>query len=229
MQLTSNYVVLYIDQFEELFTLTEDEGERQQFISIISNAVLESRGKLIVILSMRADFYGHPLNYPSLGKLIKDHNEAILPMTIPELRDAIEKPIQTANINVSFESGLVAEIIFALRDRGHALSGALPLLQFTLERLYNEREENLLTWKAYEHIGGIEGAIGTHSESVFRSLTKSVQSKLGKVFLLLINIDEDTGEITRRRASLESIVKDSDSQTLVNAMVENRLFQRGLE
>jgi hypothetical protein len=64
-------VVLYIDQFEELFTLAKDDGERQEFISLLSGASTEPNGKLIVLLSMRADFLDYPLNYPQLGTLFQ--------------------------------------------------------------------------------------------------------------------------------------------------------------
>ncbi|MEO1163591.1 MAG: TIR domain-containing protein [Chloroflexota bacterium] len=233
-QVDSPQVVLYIDQFEELFTLTADENERQQFIDLITQAASEPDGKVIVILSMRADFYGHPANYPALGKLVNQNSELVLPMTITELRDAIEKPARLSDVALTFDTGLVAEIIFALRERDKALAGALPLLQFTLERLFAERDGTHLTWNAYNALGnsekgisGVEGAIGTHCEDVFQQLPADAQSKLGQVFLPLVSIDETTGEATRRRATLERITSDDDAQTFVNLFIENRLLQTG--
>ncbi len=134
--LPGDHVVLYMDQFEELFTLTEDEGERQQFINLLTDAATDPDGKLIVLLSMRADFFGEPLRYDALGTLVRDYNEAVLPMSIAELYEAIEAPAKLPSAGLRFDTGLVAEIIFALRGRDKALAGALPLLQFTLERLY---------------------------------------------------------------------------------------------
>lgn len=171
-------VVLYIDQFEELFTLAKDDGERQQFISLLSGAATEPNGKLIVLLSMRADFLDYPLNYPQLGPLFNAYNELVQPMSIPELRDAIQKPAQQSGL--TFDDGLVADIVFALRGQDKALAGALPLLQFTLERLYEERDGSTLTRAAYdERMGGVSGAIGTHSEAVYQGLPKAAQDTLG--------------------------------------------------
>jgi very-short-patch-repair endonuclease len=223
----SEQVVLYIDQFEELFTETDDEHERQQFISLIVQAAAEPDGKVIVLLSMRADFYGHPLNYPQLGRLIEANNAGVLPMSITELRDAIEKPARLPDVGLTFDDGLVAEIIFALRDRKGVLAGALPLLEFTLTRLFAQRDGPRLTFAAYREMGGVDGAIGTHSEAVFQSLPEAAQAKLGQVFLPLVNIDETTGEPTRRRASLAALTADASAKAFVQAFVKARLLQTG--
>jgi len=53
-------VVLIVDQFEELFTQTTSEKERQRFIDLLVTAVTEPRGPLIVFLALRADFYDRP-------------------------------------------------------------------------------------------------------------------------------------------------------------------------
>ncbi|GEM_PF-7011810 len=226
---SSDYVVLYIDQFEELFTLTADENERQQLINLITSAVTEPDGKLIVLLSMRADFFGHPLNYPALGALVRDYFEAVLPMSIAELRDAILKPAHLPTAGLHFDAGLVAEIIFALRGRDQALAGALPLLQFTLERLFEEREGNHLTQTAYDEMGGVDGAIGSHSEAVFTKLPEASQKMLGQVFLPLVKIDEATGEPTRRRVDVKALKPDPDADALIKELIDNRLLQTGSE
>ncbi len=222
-------VVLYIDQFEELFTLTRDEAERQQFISLITHAATEADGTVLVLLSMRADFYGHPMNYAQLGTLIEENQKTVLPMNIRELSDAIEKPARLPDVGLTFDPGLVADIIYALREKDMAQAGALPLLQFTLERLYAMREGNRLTSAAYETIGGVQGAIGTHCEAVFSQLPETVQQQLGTVFLPLVSIDPDTGEATRRRTSLERVTTAPEARALVDALVRNRLLQTGMD
>lgn len=235
-QIEGEQVILYIDQFEELFTLTDDEDERHQFINLITHSVTEPDGKVIVILSMRADFYGHPANYPELGRLVNQNSDLVLPMNISELRDAIEKPARLADVGLTFDSGLVAEIIFALRERDKALAGALPLLQFTLERLFEERDGTNLTWETYNSLGnpeqgisGVEGAIGTHCEVVFSKLPENVQAKIGQVFLPLVNIDESSGEATRRRALQSAVIVDNETELFVKRFIENRLLQTGQE
>ena len=170
-----------------------------------------------------------PLNYPALGYWLNSDTELVRPMTIAELRDAIEKPARLPGVGLSFDPGLVAEIIFALRARDKALAGALPLLQFTLERLYEERDGTCLTSDAYRCGGGVEEAIGTHSEAVFCCAAgERPGDQLGRVFLPLVNIDEDSGAtVTRRRAPLDRVTAEPDAKALVEALVKNRLLQTG--
>jgi len=227
-QLPADHVVLYVDQFEELFTLTANESERAQFINLLSYGATETDGKLIVLISMRADFLDRPLVYPLLGELLNSFTELVRPMSIAELRDSIVLPTQLPEVGLIFDDGLVEEIVYSLRSQNdRAMAGALPLLQFTLDRLFEERQDNHLTRDSYQAMGGVSGAIGTHSENVFKSLSLRAQKKLGDVFLQLISIDENTGEITRRRASQSDVLVDEASHELVMALVKNRLLQTG--
>jgi Trypsin-like peptidase domain/AAA ATPase domain len=73
-------VVLMVDQFEEVFTLTTDEAERQHFFELLVTAVTEPSGPLFVILTLRADFYDRPMQYPELFRLIDDHHVSVLPL-----------------------------------------------------------------------------------------------------------------------------------------------------
>jgi len=126
--------------------------------------------------------------------------------------------------------GLVAEIIFALRERDKALAGALPLLEFTLDRLFAQRDGDRLSLRSTARWVGVDGAIGTHSEEVFTQLPEADRiGKLGQVFLPLMTIHEETGEATRRRAPLDSLTSDPDAKTFIEALVKNRLLQTGLD
>ena len=64
-------VVLLVDQFEELFTQTSTEEERRRFLDLLLAAVTEPAGSLLVVFTLRADFYDRPLQYPELGRLIE--------------------------------------------------------------------------------------------------------------------------------------------------------------
>ena len=66
-------VLLCIDQFEELFTQTSAQEEREQFLELLVTALSEPRGPVIVVLTLRADFYDRVLNSSVLGPLIEQH------------------------------------------------------------------------------------------------------------------------------------------------------------
>ena len=134
-------MLLVVDQAEELFTLTADEEERRQVIDLLTTAVCEPRGPLFVALTLRADFYDRPMRYPALGRLVTTQSAAALPLASAELRAAIEGPAALPDVGLRFEGNLVGDLLDEVREQ----AGALPLLQFTLEQLYERREGDLLT------------------------------------------------------------------------------------
>jgi serine/threonine protein kinase len=77
-------LVLVIDQFEELFTLVDDESARNQFMELIHGSVVDPRSRVRVILTLRADYYDRPLQYPIFGELVRTHMETLLPLSAEE-------------------------------------------------------------------------------------------------------------------------------------------------
>lgn len=117
-------VVLLVDQFEELFTQTSSEDERRHFLDLLVTAITEPHGPVIVLLTLRADFYDRPLAYPTLGQLISSHQMIVLPMGINEIREVIEKPAALPDVRLTFEGDLVGDLLFEVHEQARAL----PLL-----------------------------------------------------------------------------------------------------
>jgi hypothetical protein len=123
----------------------------------------------------------------------------------------------------------MGEIVFELRDQQVALQGALPFLEFTLDRLFEAREGNQLKRHAYERMGGVAGAIGNHAEHVFTTLSAEIQATFGQVFLPLTNVDPTNGKATRQRAPYDEVIRGDDArQKLVNRLVNGRLLTTGV-
>ena len=77
--------MLVIDQFEELFTLVEDEHAQRAFMSLIHGAVGSPHTRLHVIITLRADFYDRPLQVPQFGELVRSNMLTLLPLSAVEL------------------------------------------------------------------------------------------------------------------------------------------------
>src|SRR5688500_8169384 len=84
--------LLVIDQFEELFTLCRDEFEREAFIDNLLSTLHQSRDTITLVITLRADFYAYLAQYPELRDAVAKHQEYIGPMSMEELRRAIEEP-----------------------------------------------------------------------------------------------------------------------------------------
>ena len=98
------HLVIVIDQFEELFTLVEDESVVERFLANIVTAVDDPHGRISVIVTLRADFYGMPLAHPAFGARLGSGVVNVTPMTAEELEAAALRP--AAEQGVSFEAGL---------------------------------------------------------------------------------------------------------------------------
>lgn len=209
-------VVVYVDQFEELFTLTESKKERQQFIDLLTSAATEPDSRLILILSMRADFYDRPMAYPLLGHLIDSRSCSVLPMRLADLRDVIVRPAEQDDVKLDFDDGLATELVYALREQ----AAALPLLQFTLDQLFEHRNGQHLTMEAYEAIGGLQGALAKHAQATYESIPESDRPFVRRLFLRLIEPGLTEQDTTRRRATFAELeLKDKkDTATLKRVM-----------
>ncbi len=200
---------LVIDQFEELFTLVEEEEIRNKFLDNLVTAVTEPRSRIRIIATLRADFYDRPLQYPQLGELMRQSAEVVLPLTPAELEQAIAGP--AASVGVGLEPGLVTAIIADVNEQ----PGALPLLQYALTELFERRNGRFLTLVAYEEIGGVLGALGRRAEAIYANLDGPGQQAARQLFLRLVTLGEGV-EDTRRRvlqSELESLSVNGKPRT----------------
>ena len=83
-------LVIAVDQFEELFTACRDEAERAAFADALVAAVRDPRRRALVLIALRADFYGRCASYPELWRMLGANHVPVGPMRRDELRRAIE-------------------------------------------------------------------------------------------------------------------------------------------
>lgn len=203
-------VVLLVDQFEELFTQTMDEDQRQHFINLLVAAATEPSGQILILMTMRADFYDRPLNYEGLRKLMESRTKTIGQMNLDELKMVIEGPAALTDVQLEFEPGLVGDLLFEI----HGQIGALPLLQFTLDQLAERRQERRLTTAAYRDLGGVRGALAKHAETTYQKLPSDEHRTMARaLFLRLIEPGETEQDTTRRRAAQSELVTPVQATT----------------
>jgi serine/threonine protein kinase/DNA-binding XRE family transcriptional regulator len=196
-------LVLVIDQFEELFTLTEDEIVRAHVLRSLRAAVDDPRSRVRVIVTLRADFYDRPLLYDDVGQLLQERTEVVLPLSAVEAEQAIVGP--AARVGVALEPGLAAEIVHDVGEQ----PGALPLLQYALTELFERRADHLLTREAYQASGGVRGALARRAEELYDQLDAAGHEATRQLFLRLVALSDGAEETRRRvrRSELESVVR----------------------
>jgi len=214
--------VIFIDQFEEIFTLCEDEAERQGFIRLIAEEMKDSERKSRMIIALRGDFLIRCGNYPEVLNLINHiptTTYIVKSLGIEELPEAIEKPAELHG--VKFERGLVSHIAQDVAGQ----PGALPLLQYALKELWRvciekpESPEPLLTKKGYDEIGGVQGALENRANVIYQSLSEGDRIFVRKLFMELVQLGEGK-EVTRRRVDWDRLRAIADSPEQLDRVIE---------
>ncbi len=192
-------VVVVIDQFEELFTHTVDEGVRRAFVRMIVDTAGESDAVVRIVVTLRADFLDRPLGYAGFAQALKGHTIALGAMSAAELAEAVRRP--ATGVGVDVEPALVDRITTEAADA----PGALPLVQHQMAELFAQRTANTITLAAYEESGGLAGVIGRRAEAIYLELDEHSRAATREVFLRLVSVDEEHDDTRRRvrRTELE--------------------------
>ena len=213
-------LLLVIDHLEQLFTPSVDDDEREAFVRGLHGAVLDSAGRLRVVVALRADYFDPALLDPDLGDLVATRTLPVPSLSDEELQHAIVAPARAAGLQPSRD--LVERIV---ADVAHA-PGALPLLQYALTELVERSADETLTLEVYEAIGGVHGALARRAEELYASLDVTGEEAVRQVFLRLVEVAADGGLTRRRvrRAEVLGLDPDGGVEHLVEAFGRHRLL-----
>lgn len=183
-------LLLVVDQWEELYSAGSEAEARERFIAALLDGT--AGGRLTVVLTLRADFYGWAIAQRSLADALRDGVVNLGPMTEAELRQAVQEPAELAGLG--FEHGLVARI---LRDVGQE-PGNLPLLEFLLGELWQARRGSTLHHDAYEAVAGVQGALATRAEDIYLRLPAPERATARRLLVQLVRPGGACGDTCRR-------------------------------
>jgi formylglycine-generating enzyme required for sulfatase activity/energy-coupling factor transporter ATP-binding protein EcfA2 len=213
-------LLLIADQFEEAFTLCQDDGARRAFLDALLAIAETSRApRVTVLLTLRADFFGRALQTDGLGRLVDEGQVNVLPMSREERREAVEQPALRAGCR--FEGGLVERILDAVQDA----PGDLPLLEFALTELWaRQTADGMLTHAAYESIGEVRGAIARHADDTLAGLDETQVAAVRAIFTRLVQVarPDEAAQDSRRRIGLAEL--PSGSRELAQRLADARLL-----
>ncbi|HEY9643957.1 MAG TPA: ABC transporter substrate-binding protein [Coleofasciculaceae cyanobacterium] len=252
-------LLMVIDQFEELVTLTPGQNQAQTaeksvapdqgctaFLEVIRQALSAHPQQLRVLLTLRSDFEPRFLTSP-LQDWWQYARFPVRPMNSDELREAIEGPAQIQALY--FEP---SDLVGTLTDEVGQMPGALPLLSFTLSELYNELAEKwrkqevsdrALCLEDYNKLGGVVGSLSKRATEEYENLVsdsegfgaivgKTYQATMQRLMLRMVTIEG--GNVARRRVLLTELeypttAENRRVEVVVERLVTARLLVRGQE
>ena len=197
-------LLLIIDQFEELFTLTEDRSLQHKFLGHLVETTQKGLPRFKLLLTMRSDFISHSLGHAEFGQELSENMLTLTAMTREELCEAIEKPAKKKGVQleVGLTDAILDDVLTGTNEKD--VAGRLPLLEFALTTLWDKQKRHKLTHEGYQDIGKVEGALAHHAEDVFNNYPLEERDRLKHVFTQLVRPGEGT-EDTRQVSTKKQI------------------------
>jgi hypothetical protein len=189
-------LLLLVDQFEELFRYQDYAGreEAEAFVALLLESrhpteaadPQEAEFPIYVTITMRSEYLGACALIEGLAEAINEGTYLTPRMTREECREAIVGPARVCEVEI--EPALVNRLLNDLAnfapwdtsgteiqlDRQARRADQLPLLQYTLNRMWEEAKEKTrpitLTVNDYTAIGGLSGALDKHANAIVEGL-----------------------------------------------------------
>ena len=191
-------LLIVVDQFEEAFTACRDAAERRAFIDALVAPAVRGDARCLVVLGLRADFYGACAAHPQLARQLGENHVLVGAMRADELTRAVEGPALQAGLTV--EPELVARLVEETAWR----PGGLPLLSTTLLELWQARSGDRLTMASYARTGGVQGAVARLAETAYQALSPE-EAATARNLLLRLAGDSDAEAYVRRQVPLSEL------------------------
>jgi hypothetical protein len=207
----STRLLLYVDQWEELYTLatlreikSDEDRERAADVRLFIDLVLEAAAKspCTMALSARSDFYPDIQSHDSLRIAVQNSQVSLGTMNKEELEAVIEGPPKAlgASVNNKLTEKLIRDIGLdpaSGTSDGYDI-GKLPLLEYALEQAWAKRTGPQIGLPQY---AGLEEALEERANTLYSRLSAEEQAAAKRLFVSLVTPGEGR-EDTRARIDM---------------------------
>lgn len=222
-------LLLVVETLESLVTSPAVPPEECAcFIAAL--AALAQSGHVAVLALCRNDFYPSLMELPGLLALKRDG--ALYDLARPtegEIAQMIRLPALAAGLRFEHDAATERQLDDILLEAACRRPGALPLLQYTLQALYEMRDRNgVLSMASYRELGGLEGALARQAEQAFAQLEDGAAKAFESVLQRLVSVSSDGDEITACIVHWHDLADESQQQ-VVQYLVNRHLLVSLLE
>jgi serine/threonine protein kinase/formylglycine-generating enzyme required for sulfatase activity len=211
-------LLLIVDQLEELVTLADEPSAAAVGEALASLAVRSPGVRLVATL--RSDFLARLAVVPGLGEVVTGSLVIVQPLGREAVREAIEGPVQVKGAHFGSTA-----MVDALVDAAAGADASLPLLQFALAELWEQRDPatGVIPESALQAIGGVAGALGRHADQVLQTLRPAERAAAERILTSMVGVSG-----TRvRRSHAELAERDKLAGPTLDALVRGRLLVVG--
>ncbi len=224
------HLALIVDQLEEIFSDDRIEQLQREWFSAALDGLART-GCIWIVATMRSDFYPRLTDLPILMSLKEgDGQFDLLPPTMREIGQIIRLPAAAAGLRFESRSHTAERLDDTIRDAATGNAAALPLLEFLLEELYKRRShDNVLTFRAYEELGGVAGALAQRAEEVLEAVSPESRATLPLILRELVSLSVEDDTTPMRSVAPLAAFTSEPTRELLGALLEARLFVSHLD
>lgn len=193
--------LLFVDQLEE-YASTDPAAARTLFgllATVVATPGEELGGRIRVVVTARAESLD-ALVTPETSGLLSDAVLFIAPLSPDGLYEAVTRPVD-AVAGLWLEPGLAERIVQDAADE----PGRMPLMQFTLTRLWERRDRAMLTHAVYQELGGVAGALVEYAEETYRAQVSASGEHVARRLFVQLARPNDRGGFTRSPTPVSSL------------------------
>jgi len=229
---------LYIDQFEELFTLSFNQSEKEEFKNLLSELLLKIES-FKVIISIRSEFL---IDLWEMGKknrffFTPDNIYRVSKLSPEKAEECMEKPLRKFS-NLAWSEGIIQRLSTDLSDHGPTVYP--PYLQLVCQKLveqklkiiecmpeYEWKNQHVIDLEMYEKLGGAEEIIKVYFQTVLDDFSPKEREVIDEILVRMITEFnsrkpirvEEVNEINKGRIDVKWAL-----QKLIDSRVVKRVY-----
>ena len=217
---TGKRLVIFVDQFEEIF-IRHDRVARDRFAESMQATLLKAKGHVRFVLSLREDFLARLSEFRDRIPAIFHNEFRLEPLSLKAAGEAITEPAKLLGLEV--EAALVDRLMADLYHEGVDP----PQLQIVCDTLYDKLEpgEKRLTLKSYEALGETRKILGNYMERALRELAAEEREPARAILKGLVT-SQNTKTVSRISDLVRFAGRSEEEVSRILAHSNRRLIRR---
>lgn len=245
--LGKKWLVIIVDQFEEIFTLQSEEA-RMSFVKELAECLDTKDLPVRWIFSLRGEWFSQLAKFKSLGRSPFENSVFLSAFNKADAHQVIVEP--ASKRGVRYEDGLVDQIIIELAtksdDRPATFPALLlpqkinehdeeeispPQLQLVCSEIFKkaDKDTRLITAEMYHALGGAEAILQNYLDRVVDDNILDEHVKLAEKVLVAL-VDDQGHRILRSRTQIQYelgiIDKAGDLNEVLKQLVDSHLLRQ---